>query len=114
MITPPTPTKPAGRKDLTAENKKTQTTKEPKVTTPNQKNAKQIMSKSLGELKVTYGSKQSYIQRKIDNVWRLLIGVSETQCADHARMSDALLPEAQKPKASKDALVKKRASLIAA
>ena len=73
-----------------------------------------VMSKSLGELKVTYGSKQSYIQRKIDNVWRLLIGVSETQCADHARMSDALLPEAQKPKASKDALVKKRASLIAA
>ena len=73
-----------------------------------------VMSKSLGELKVTYGSKQSYIQQKIDDVWRLLIAVSEKQSADHARMIDALLQEAQKPKASKDAMVKKRASLIVA
>ena len=73
-----------------------------------------VMSKSLGELKVTYGSKQSYIQQKIDDVWRLSIAVSENQSADHARMIDALLQEAQKPKASKDAMVKKRASLIVA
>ena len=69
---------------------------------------------SLGTLKVTYATKQSYICFKSpdDGKPKLLIGVTDTQSPNHAGIVAALLKYGCSKKATKQQLIDHRSKLL--
>ena len=76
------------------------------------------MSAAFGEVKIMKGAKQSYLQRRRDDGWQLVVAVSNKQSADHHSVIEKLADFACLPPplgaASKDDMLRYRAELLAA
>ena len=76
------------------------------------------MSAAFGEVKITKGAKQSYLQRRSDDGWQLVVAVSNKQSADHHSVIEKLADFACLPPplgaASKDDMLRYRAELLVA
>ena len=74
--------------------------------------AKGLVSLSFGQLKVTSGTSQSYIQYRVDGKWVLLVAISKQQCTEHHKCIKALVPHALKSGLKKEHIVQLRDALL--